>query len=123
MKYLTVAFSLIILAIFFLLTNTAEAYKVTIYATNDSYANPISTCVPYVTNCDGQQTKLCDGQEVICAGGTLLTCTVPDGQWSCAHVHKTNVGEGDLFFKTNTDSCFAFKMYRNGAWEYKPAKC
>ncbi|CAG8610039.1 2517_t:CDS:2 [Gigaspora margarita] len=66
MKYPMVAFSLIILAIFFLLTNTAEAYLVTIYATNDSYANPISTCVPYVTNCDGQQTKICDGQEEIC---------------------------------------------------------
>ncbi|KAF0438936.1 hypothetical protein F8M41_004226 [Gigaspora margarita] len=123
MKYPTVALILSILAICFLLTNTAEAYKVHIYATNDSYWNPIDTCIPYVTNCDGHGTKICDGQEAICAGGTLLDCEVTDGQTSCAHVKKTNVGTGDVFYETNKDSCFAYKGYNNGAWEFNPANC
>ncbi|CAG8689805.1 21790_t:CDS:2, partial [Gigaspora rosea] len=118
MKYPTVALILSFLAICSLLTNTVEAYLVHIYATNDSYWNPIDTCIPFVTNCDGHETKICDGQEAICAGGTLLDCQVTDGQKSCAHVKKTNVGEGDLFYETFDDSCFAYKGYENGAWEF-----
>ncbi|CAG8671094.1 3504_t:CDS:2, partial [Ambispora gerdemannii] len=123
MKYHTVARSLSILAICFLLTNTVEAYLVHIYATDDSYWNPIDTCVPYVTNCDGHGTKLCNGQEAICAGGTLLDCEVPDDQWSCAHVKKTNVGTGDVYYATDKASCFAYKGYENGAWEFHQVDC
>ncbi|RIB02091.1 hypothetical protein C2G38_2126065 [Gigaspora rosea] len=123
MKYPTVVLNLIILAIFFLLINTTEAYKVHIYATNDSYNNPIALCEPYVTNCDGHATAICDNGTAYCYSGTLLDCEVPDGQWSCAHLHKKGVSEGDLYYTTNTDSCFAFKMYNNGAWEFNQTDC
>ncbi|CAG8714570.1 3171_t:CDS:1, partial [Gigaspora margarita] len=82
---------------------------------------PIGTQLIPVTNCDGHGTKICDGQEAICAGGTLLDCEVTDGQTSCAHVKKTNVGTGDVFYETNKDSCFAYKGYNNGALEFNPA--
>ncbi|CAG8774837.1 23757_t:CDS:2 [Cetraspora pellucida] len=51
MKYPTVARSLSILTICFLLSSTAEAYLVHVYATSDSYRDPIDACVSYVTNC------------------------------------------------------------------------
>ncbi|CAG8627672.1 27327_t:CDS:2 [Gigaspora margarita] len=111
------------LVVCFLLTNTVEAYLVHIYATNYSYWNPIDSCIPFVTNCDGHETNICDGQEAIFAGGTLLDCLATDGQKSYAHVKKTNVDEGDLYYETFDDSYFAYKGYKNGAWEFNPVDC
>ncbi|KAF0525880.1 hypothetical protein F8M41_014306 [Gigaspora margarita] len=123
MKYPTVVLNLITLAVFFLLINTTEAYKVHIYATNDSYSHPMATCVPYVTNCDGHATAICNKGEEYCYSGTLMDCEVPDGQWSCAHLRKTGRGAGEEYYPTNTDSCFAFKQYENGAWTFDQVGC
>ncbi|CAG8778199.1 349_t:CDS:1, partial [Racocetra fulgida] len=65
----------------------------------------------YVTNCDGHGTKICDGKEAICAGGTLLDCEVDDGQWACAHIKRTDAADG--YIATNQASCFAYTGYEN----------